>query len=164
PSDNSHTDVDVTISGRELFCGGLSFLSDGHLFVTGGHVEASNNIGTTYTTVFDPTSSTWSDGPVMAYARWYPTNLQMADGRSSATAWMDRSFSFRELPHRRSWWRVVRKRPQPERSSPTPPRSSTWPARNPNGATPDPWRLGGSTSTWCCCRMERCWQLVAAQE
>ncbi len=65
----------------DFYCGGMTFLSDGTLFDTGGQDE--NGVprgGVQNTEFFDSTTSTWTQGPDMTYGRWYPTNVLMPDG------------------------------------------------------------------------------------
>lgn len=62
----------------ELFCAGHSFLPDGRLLVTGGHIESA--MGLPNTNVFDPITGKWEVLPVMAQGRWYPTNTTLPNG------------------------------------------------------------------------------------
>lgn len=62
----------------ELFCAGHSFLPDGRLFVTGGHIMEA--MGLPNTNVFDPVTDTWEELPVMAQGRWYPSNITLPNG------------------------------------------------------------------------------------
>jgi hypothetical protein len=71
---------------RNVFCAGSYFLADGRLLVTGGDPpthqgDQDANIGTTSSSLFDPVTQTWSELPPMAYARWYPSNAELADGK-----------------------------------------------------------------------------------
>ena len=84
PITGSITSVNLTVA-QDIFCSGLSILPNGQVFVTGGVVEGShtgavNNRGTTTTMLFDPGTSTWTVGQNMAYARWYPSSVELADG------------------------------------------------------------------------------------
>lgn len=83
---NSHTLWDPTTGsfqpvpyGRNLFCGGHSWLADGRLFIAGGHVNV--NVGLKDTTIFDPFTLTWTRKVDMANGRWYPTSTTLPDGR-----------------------------------------------------------------------------------
>ncbi|HYC32393.1 MAG TPA: galactose oxidase-like domain-containing protein [Gemmatimonadales bacterium] len=74
---------DATCAGSncELFCAGHTFLADGRLLVAGGHNEAlGNNWGLTQASVFDAATSAWTAVAPMAYERWYPTLVTLADG------------------------------------------------------------------------------------
>jgi hypothetical protein len=77
------TVTDVTLPWPiDIFCAGTSFLYDGRLLVSGGlddfHYPADSGIANT--TFFDPTTNTWSQGPMMNLTRWYPTTVPMPDG------------------------------------------------------------------------------------
>jgi hypothetical protein len=62
----------------DVYCSGHSFLADGRLLVTGGHM--GDHVGSDLTTFFDFRARTWSAGPRMSAARWYPTNTTLANG------------------------------------------------------------------------------------
>lgn len=84
PSTGKVTDVSLPVAG-DIFCSGLSILPNGKVLVTGGVVENAhssnvNNDGTTSAMLFDPDTSTWSVGPDMSYARWYPSSVEITDG------------------------------------------------------------------------------------
>ena len=68
----------ATPSGYNIFCTGFSFLSDGRLFVTGGHI--SDNVGLSYASVYNPFTNSWTRVPDMNNGRWYPTNTTLANG------------------------------------------------------------------------------------
>jgi len=70
-----------------LFCAGHDFLSDGRLFVAGGHIKDLH--GLPNTNVFDPATETWQALPPMAAGRWYPTNTTLPDGRILTLAGTD---------------------------------------------------------------------------
>ena len=61
-----------------IFCAGHSFLADGRLLVTGGHVDS--HIGLKYTSIYDGATNSWFRGPDMNDARWYPTNVTLPNG------------------------------------------------------------------------------------
>jgi hypothetical protein len=68
-----------------IFCAGTSTLPDGRVLVTGGDVgdpTASPNRGLNTIFLFDPASETWQTGPRMRQGRWYPTQLELPDGRT----------------------------------------------------------------------------------
>lgn len=64
----------------ELFCAGHILSRDGRLLTTGGH--NGSGVGTTDATFFDATTAQWSALPNLNYARWYPSLIQLADGRA----------------------------------------------------------------------------------
>jgi galactose oxidase len=63
-----------------LFCSGHTFLADGRLLVTGGHIFDSQGISNS--TFYDPFKDQWTPGPDMGIGRWYPTAVTLADGRA----------------------------------------------------------------------------------
>jgi len=64
--------------GRDIFCSGHSFLADGRLLVTGGHIQ--NNVGLPSASIYDPITNAWTPLPAMNAGRWYPTNTTLANG------------------------------------------------------------------------------------
>ena len=81
PVANTFTDVTVPWP-IDIFCSALAFLPNGTLLVDGGTDDAQfpADSGITNTTFFTPSTGLWSTGPVMTYARWYPTVLAMPNG------------------------------------------------------------------------------------
>jgi hypothetical protein len=82
PVSGSITNIALTYQ-RDIFCGGTTVLSDGRVFIAGGHIYQGTlapTQGVNNTTVFDPASNAWTEGPVMDVARWYPTAAQLGDG------------------------------------------------------------------------------------
>jgi galactose oxidase len=63
-----------------LFCSGHTFLEDGRLLVTGGHLFDSQGLDTS--TFYDPAADKWSAGPIMNNGRWYPTAVTLPDGKA----------------------------------------------------------------------------------
>jgi PKD repeat protein len=61
-----------------LFCSGHSFLPDGRLLVTGGHI--TNDHGLPNTNLFSAGSQSWAASAAMQHGRWYPTNTTLASG------------------------------------------------------------------------------------
>jgi Domain of unknown function (DUF1929)/Glyoxal oxidase N-terminus/Bacterial Ig-like domain (group 2)/Kelch motif len=66
----------------DIFCSGQSFLPDGTLMIAGGMNDATYPPakGIDTVTFFNPSTNTWSQGPPMEYARWYPTTVLMPGG------------------------------------------------------------------------------------
>jgi galactose oxidase len=62
-----------------LFCSGHTFLEDGRLLVTGGHLFDSQ--GLNCSTFYDSIADKWTAGPTMNNGRWYPTAVTLPDGR-----------------------------------------------------------------------------------
>ena len=68
---------------RDIFCSGTTVLSDGRVFIAGGHIwqgAIDPTQGVINTTIFDPASNAWTEGPMMSQARWYPTTTLLGDG------------------------------------------------------------------------------------
>src|SRR5262245_51582585 len=81
--------------GLDIFCSGHTTLADGRAVIVGGH-GISGTLGLNVTSVFDPVANTWTAGPKMSFARWYPTVTRLGDGRLVAisgnitlTTWAD---------------------------------------------------------------------------
>jgi hypothetical protein len=75
-ANNTYTAVTAN-SG--LFCAGHSQLTDGRIFVAGGH--AGTEIGIKHGNIYNPATRTWTRTADMAYARWYPSATTLPDGR-----------------------------------------------------------------------------------
>ena len=65
-------------TNANLFCSGHTFLPDGRLLVTGGHLADSH--GLNQATIYDPTANTWTPTAVMNDGRWYPTAIALPSG------------------------------------------------------------------------------------
>ena len=68
---------------RDIFCSGTTVLSDGRVFIAGGHIYQGGLTdvdGVANTTLFDPAANAWTEGPVMDVPRWYPTTTLLGDG------------------------------------------------------------------------------------
>ena len=81
-------DGDGSAERVPLYCSGLTFLADGRLLVSGGTLDLrwaalgyTNPPGIKFNLIFDPKTERWSRGPDMSVARWYPTDVKLADGR-----------------------------------------------------------------------------------
>jgi galactose oxidase len=61
-----------------LFCSGHTFLDDGRLLVTGGHLE--DGVGVNQACLYDYRTNTWTATGLMNLGRWYPTAVTLADG------------------------------------------------------------------------------------
>lgn len=70
-----------------MFCSGHNFLPDGRVLVSGG--GTGNGLGHPNSDIFDPATASWSAGPNMAYARWYPTNTTLPSGEVLTMAGAD---------------------------------------------------------------------------
>jgi galactose oxidase len=65
-------------ANANLFCSGHAFLPDGRLLVAGGH--RADGSGLTQTTLYDPSTGTWTPSTEMTHGRWYPTLTSLPDG------------------------------------------------------------------------------------
>ena len=77
----------AAVSASMLFCSGHTFLSDGRLLVTGGHI--SDDHGLPDANIFDPATRGWTAVAPMARGRWYPTNTTLPDGEVLTLAGRD---------------------------------------------------------------------------
>ena len=77
PTSNQPTDSKG--NSINLFCAGHTFLEDGRLLVTGGHLFDSQGLSSS--TFYDPITDKWTAGPTMNKGRWYPTAVTLPDGR-----------------------------------------------------------------------------------
>ena len=93
PATNTFTNAYIA---DQLFCAGHSGLSDGKIYVTGGH--NGGNVGIPDTNIFDPTTNSWTAAPNMIFARWYPTNTTIGDGRVVIFSGQITSGNFADTP------------------------------------------------------------------
>ncbi|MGN6170691.1 MAG: galactose oxidase-like domain-containing protein, partial [Solirubrobacteraceae bacterium] len=73
------------MDGFNIFCSGVSVLTNGNLFIAGGNKDQQLD-GIVQTHYFDWSQGTWSLGVNMAYARWYPTVTGMGNGEMLITS------------------------------------------------------------------------------
>jgi galactose oxidase len=93
PADGSFSAVP---SSTMIFCSGHTFLADGRLLVSGGHLD--DRRGLRDANLFDPASQSWLPVSSMSFARWYPTTTTMADGAVISLAGTDQSAEQVEIP------------------------------------------------------------------
>jgi hypothetical protein len=67
-----------------IFCGAMEQMGDGQILVAGGHITA--HVGLAVSNIFNPNTNSWTVGPAMAQARWYPTLTILPDGRLLVTS------------------------------------------------------------------------------
>ncbi len=66
----------------DMFCNGMLVLPDGRVFINGGTQDWNPNFtGSVRSSLFDPNTNTFTDVQDMAHGRWYPTVLNLPDGR-----------------------------------------------------------------------------------
>ena len=94
-------DVTIPFDG-DFFCSGATILKDGRLLVIGGLLgnpfPGVPDKGISLTAIFDPATETWSPGPNMNFARWYPTAVEMSDGKVLALTGKDATATAIVLP------------------------------------------------------------------
>ncbi|HZI10118.1 MAG TPA: galactose oxidase-like domain-containing protein [Myxococcus sp.] len=64
--------------GYNIFCAGHSYLADGRLLVTGGHI--ASHVGLNDASLYDAFTNRWTRLPDMNDGRWYPTNTTLPNG------------------------------------------------------------------------------------
>jgi galactose oxidase len=75
PADGSFT---AAPSATMVFCAGHTFLPDGRLLVSGGHLDDER--GLRDANIFTGDGESWLPIPPMGFARWYPTNTTLPNG------------------------------------------------------------------------------------
>ena len=80
----------------QIFCAGHTFLSDGSLLVSGGHI--SNDHGLPDVNLFASASEQWTQLPSMHFGRWYPTSVVLANGQAVTIAGADSDGSWVGIP------------------------------------------------------------------
>lgn len=74
----TNTLTELTPPHYNIFCSGHSFLADGRLLITGGHVDS--HVGEPHAILFNPFTSAWEHAADMNDRRWYPTNTTLPNG------------------------------------------------------------------------------------
>lgn len=72
----------VDVQGYNLFCAGFAHLANGNILVAGGNAN-SGLAGIVQTHIFNWQTESWTRGPNMASARWYPSVAAMANGEET---------------------------------------------------------------------------------
>jgi hypothetical protein len=77
----------IVNTSTNLFCSGHSFLPDGRLLVSGGHVRPVNYpyaeaVGETALNIFDYRTNQWTRVGNMPHGRWYPYNVTLGTGET----------------------------------------------------------------------------------
>ncbi len=172
---------------RDIFCSGTTVLSDGRVFIAGGHIwqgALNPTQGVINTTIFDPASNAWTEGPLMSQARWCPTTTLLGNGTviicggtintGTNAIDVDRynpvSNTINRLPATAD--RAMVTYPRVKLTGQAGPRRPASPARlscstsrpaNRPGHTPARCTSPGCGPTACCCPTARCWWWAAAR-
>jgi hypothetical protein len=73
----------------DLFCAGQVLQPQGQLLVAGGTLQYDPFHGLSTTVQFDPASQQWSTLSPMNFGRWYPTLVNLGNGRTLAVSGLD---------------------------------------------------------------------------
>ena len=65
----------------DMFCNALIALPDGRIMVNGGTIAYDPFQGIQNTSLFDPSSNSFTNVQSMAHGRWYPSVVMLGDGR-----------------------------------------------------------------------------------
>jgi hypothetical protein len=88
PATNQVRTVSIPFE-HPAFCSGVTVLSDGRVLVAGGQVDLTIGAGVRDVSIFDPVTESWSRGSRMVKARYYPSVVELPDGRVLAVAGSD---------------------------------------------------------------------------
>jgi len=84
---------DGELKPANIWCAAQSLLADGTVLVTGGNLADEGpgsgwkGLDTAFT--FNPFTETWAVQPTMRRGRWYPSQLEMGDGRTLIMSGLD---------------------------------------------------------------------------
>ena len=65
----------------DMWCNGTVSLPDGRVFVNGGTIQYDPFYGSPKSAAFNPTTQQFTDLQNMAHGRWYPSVVELGDGR-----------------------------------------------------------------------------------
>ena len=92
-------DGDGDLENAPVFCSGQSLLPDGRVLAAGGTLaHPDEQTGTSFKGLdllflFDPWTERWSIAGRMRHGRWYPSQVELADGRIAILAGLDETGS-----------------------------------------------------------------------
>ena len=82
--------INVQTIPWDLFCNGLSWMSDGRALIAGGNLQYNPFRGIRTATMFDPSTERFIQVQDMARGRWYPSVVALADGRMATfSGWLE---------------------------------------------------------------------------
>ena len=99
PAPQADIDGDGDLDHVPFFCSGQSLLPSGEVLLTGGNLAYPTGapagtpgadfagLNTIYT--LDPWTRRWTEQPRMRHGRWYPSQVELADGRTVVVAGYD---------------------------------------------------------------------------
>ena len=93
PAEGSFTEAP---SETMVFCAGHTFLPDGNLLVSGGHLDDLR--GLRDANLFTSAGQSWVTLQPMSFARWYPTTTALASGEVLTLGGTDESGKFVAIP------------------------------------------------------------------
>jgi len=67
--------------GWDMFCNSMVALPDGRIMVFGGNLRYDPFRGWQRTAIFDPATGKFADMQDMVHGRWYPSSVELGDGR-----------------------------------------------------------------------------------
>jgi len=67
--------------GWDMFCNSMVALPDGRIMILGGNLQYDPFRGLQRTSIFDPATGKFADMQDMVHGRWYPTSIELGDGR-----------------------------------------------------------------------------------
>ncbi len=83
-------------AATNLFCSGHTLMSDGRVFVPGGHIDDGKGLPDANT--FDPAGNSWTRLPDMLVGRWYPTATVLPNGEILVLGGRDQNHNYAETP------------------------------------------------------------------
>ncbi len=94
PPPRADIDGDGDVEDVPFFCSGQSLLPSGEVLLTGGNLAYPGELGSDFAgldTIYtlDPWTRRWTEQPRMRQGRWYPTQVELADGRTVVVAGYD---------------------------------------------------------------------------
>jgi hypothetical protein len=75
----TNTNTAATPAGYNIFCAGLSLMSNGQILLTGGDSPVTP-VGVANASIYDPVGGSWTYLPDMNAGRFYPTNTVLPNG------------------------------------------------------------------------------------